>query len=47
MYLSIQNFTETGLIDFLETAAEMFTAGGMYEVVNEVYKTVIREDMKF
>jgi len=37
-----KNFTETGLIDFLETAAEMFTAGGMYEVVNEVYKTVIR-----
>ena len=37
-----KNFTENGLIEFLEQAAEMFSAGGMFEGVNEVYKPVIK-----
>lgn len=37
-----KNFTENGLIEFLEHAAEEFTQGGMYEAVNEVYKPVIK-----
>ena len=31
-----KNFTENGLIEFLETAAEEFTQAGMFEAVNEV-----------
>ena len=37
-----KNFTENGLIEFLEQAAEMFSAAGMFEGVNEVYKPVIK-----
>jgi len=37
-----KNFTENGLIEFLEHAAEEFTQAGMYEAVNEVYKPVIK-----
>ena len=33
-----KNFTENGLIDFLEQAGEEFNQAGMYEAVNEVYK---------
>lgn len=36
-----KNFTENGLIDFLEQAGEEFTQAGMFEAVNEVYKAVI------
>merc|ERR1719412_3277888 len=36
-----KNFTENGLIDFLEQAGEEFSQAGMYEAVNEVYKAVI------
>merc|ERR1719412_997513 len=36
-----KNFTENGLIDFLEQAGEEFNQAGMYEAVNEVYKAVI------
>ena len=32
-----KNFTENGLIEFLETAAEEFTQAGMFEAVNEVH----------
>ena len=31
-----KNFTENGLIEFLETAADEFTQAGMFEAVNEV-----------
>jgi hypothetical protein len=31
-----KNFTENGLIDFLELAAEAFTQAGMYEVLRGV-----------
>merc|ERR1712059_40399 len=37
-----KNFTENGLIEFLEQGAEEFTAAGMFEAVNEVYKPVIK-----
>merc|ERR1719187_889032 len=36
-----KNFTENGLIDFLEQAGEEFNQAGMYEAVNELYKAVI------
>ena len=35
-----KNFTENGLIEFLETAAEEFTQAGMFEAVNEVNKSL-------
>uniref|UniRef100_A0A8C0XMT3 Dedicator of cytokinesis protein 8 n=1 Tax=Castor canadensis TaxID=51338 RepID=A0A8C0XMT3_CASCN len=34
-------FTECGLVGLLEQAAELFSTGGLYETVNEVYKLVI------
>ncbi|NXB71894.1 DOCK8 protein, partial [Donacobius atricapilla] len=34
-------FSETGLVGLLEQAAELFSTGGLYETVNEVYKIVI------
>ncbi|KAF4025402.1 hypothetical protein G4228_017290 [Cervus hanglu yarkandensis] len=34
-------FTESGLVGLLEQAAELFSTGGLYETVNEVYKLVI------
>ncbi|KAH0521288.1 Dedicator of cytokinesis protein 8, partial [Microtus ochrogaster] len=34
-------FTESGLVGLLEQAAELFSTGGLYEKVNEVYKLVI------
>uniref|UniRef100_W5MSP2 Dedicator of cytokinesis 8 n=1 Tax=Lepisosteus oculatus TaxID=7918 RepID=W5MSP2_LEPOC len=34
-------FTENGLVGLLEQAAELFSTGGLYETVNEVYKIVI------
>ncbi|XP_066567304.1 dedicator of cytokinesis protein 8 isoform X2 [Amia ocellicauda] len=34
-------FTENGLVGLLEQAAELFSSGGLYETVNEVYKIVI------
>uniref|UniRef100_A0A452R7Q9 Dedicator of cytokinesis 8 n=1 Tax=Ursus americanus TaxID=9643 RepID=A0A452R7Q9_URSAM len=34
-------FTESGLVGLLEHAAELFSTGGLYETVNEVYKLVI------
>ncbi|XP_063036087.1 dedicator of cytokinesis protein 8 isoform X1 [Melospiza melodia melodia] len=34
-------FSESGLIGLLEQAAELFSTGGLYETVNEVYKIVI------
>jgi len=37
-----KNFTENGLIEFLETAAEEFTQAGMFEAVNETYKPVLK-----
>merc|ERR1719412_214251 len=37
-----KNFTENGLIEFLEQAADMFKQAGMYKGVNEVYKPVIK-----
>ncbi|XP_024108328.3 dedicator of cytokinesis protein 8 isoform X1 [Pongo abelii] len=36
-----QYFTESGLVGLLEQAAELFSTGGLYETVNEVYKLVI------
>ncbi|XP_031440380.1 dedicator of cytokinesis protein 8 isoform X2 [Clupea harengus] len=34
-------FTENGLVDMLEQAAELFSNGALYEAVNEVYKIMI------
>ncbi|ESP02458.1 hypothetical protein LOTGIDRAFT_199704 [Lottia gigantea] len=34
-------FTENGLVGLLEQAAGSFTMGGMYELVNEVYKILL------
>ncbi|KAL2079535.1 hypothetical protein ACEWY4_025279 [Coilia grayii] len=34
-------FTENGLVDLLEQAAELFSQGGLFEAVNEVYKIMI------
>uniref|UniRef100_A0AAY5EFB3 Dedicator of cytokinesis 8 n=1 Tax=Electrophorus electricus TaxID=8005 RepID=A0AAY5EFB3_ELEEL len=34
-------FTENGLVALLEQAAELFSNGGLYEAVNEVYKIII------
>ncbi|GAB1302291.1 Dedicator of cytokinesis protein 8 [Apodemus speciosus] len=34
-------FTESGLVGLLEQAAELFSTGGLYETVNEVYKLVM------
>ncbi|XP_010731302.2 dedicator of cytokinesis protein 8 isoform X2 [Larimichthys crocea] len=34
-------FTESGLVGLLEQAAELFSNGGLYEAVNEVYKVII------
>uniref|UniRef100_A0A8B9K2Y7 Dedicator of cytokinesis 8 n=1 Tax=Astyanax mexicanus TaxID=7994 RepID=A0A8B9K2Y7_ASTMX len=34
-------FTENGLVGLLEQAAELFSQGGLYEAVNEVYKIII------
>ncbi|XP_029915260.1 dedicator of cytokinesis protein 8 isoform X2 [Myripristis murdjan] len=34
-------FTEGGLVGLLEQAAELFSNGGLYEAVNEVYKIII------
>ncbi|XP_077600292.1 dedicator of cytokinesis protein 8-like isoform X1 [Stigmatopora nigra] len=34
-------FTENGLVGLLEQAAELFSNGGLYEAVNEVYKVII------
>ncbi|EPY74928.1 dedicator of cytokinesis protein 8 isoform 1 [Camelus ferus] len=34
-------FTESGLVGLLEQAAELFSTGGLYETVNEVYKLVV------
>ncbi|TRY86506.1 hypothetical protein DNTS_010131 [Danionella cerebrum] len=34
-------FTEIGLIGLLEQAAELFSNGGLYEAVNEVYKVIV------
>uniref|UniRef100_A0A672HCA6 Dedicator of cytokinesis 8 n=1 Tax=Salarias fasciatus TaxID=181472 RepID=A0A672HCA6_SALFA len=34
-------FTENGLVGLLEQAAELFSNGGLYEAVNEVYKIII------
>ncbi|KAG7481213.1 hypothetical protein MATL_G00064220 [Megalops atlanticus] len=34
-------FTENGLVGLLEQAAELFSHGGLYETVNEVYKIII------
>ncbi|KAM4824460.1 LOW QUALITY PROTEIN: dedicator of cytokinesis protein 8-like [Urocitellus parryii] len=34
-------FTESGLVGLLEQAAELFSTGGLYETINEVYKLVI------
>ncbi|XP_006898913.1 PREDICTED: dedicator of cytokinesis protein 6-like [Elephantulus edwardii] len=36
-----KHFTELGLVGLLEQAAAYFTMGGLYEAVNEVYKTLI------
>uniref|UniRef100_A0A2K5DF75 Dedicator of cytokinesis 8 n=1 Tax=Aotus nancymaae TaxID=37293 RepID=A0A2K5DF75_AOTNA len=36
-----QYFTESGLVGLLEQASELFSTGGLYETVNEVYKLVI------
>ncbi|XP_074525840.1 dedicator of cytokinesis protein 8 [Halichoeres trimaculatus] len=33
-------FTESGLVGLLEQAAELFSNGGLYEAVNEVYKII-------
>ncbi|XP_040585899.1 dedicator of cytokinesis protein 6 isoform X2 [Mesocricetus auratus] len=40
-FCSGKNFTELGLVGLLEQAAAYFTMGGLYEAVNEVYKTLI------
>ncbi|XP_073322024.1 dedicator of cytokinesis protein 8 [Pagrus major] len=34
-------FTESGLVGLLEQAAELFSNGGLYEAVNEVYKIIL------
>ncbi|KAJ6669596.1 hypothetical protein lerEdw1_000145 [Lerista edwardsae] len=34
-------FSENGLVGLLEQAAELFSTGGLFETVNEVYKIVI------
>uniref|UniRef100_A0A3P8VXJ3 Dedicator of cytokinesis 8 n=1 Tax=Cynoglossus semilaevis TaxID=244447 RepID=A0A3P8VXJ3_CYNSE len=34
-------FTESGLVGLLEQAAELFSNGGLYEAVNDVYKIII------
>uniref|UniRef100_A0A8C6V920 Dedicator of cytokinesis 8 n=1 Tax=Neogobius melanostomus TaxID=47308 RepID=A0A8C6V920_9GOBI len=34
-------FTESGLVGLLEQAAELFSSGGLYEAVNEVYKIIV------
>ncbi|XP_065103282.1 dedicator of cytokinesis protein 8 isoform X2 [Paramisgurnus dabryanus] len=34
-------FTESGLVGLLEQAAELFSNGGLYEEVNEVYKIIV------
>uniref|UniRef100_A0A672S1D7 Dedicator of cytokinesis 8 n=1 Tax=Sinocyclocheilus grahami TaxID=75366 RepID=A0A672S1D7_SINGR len=34
-------FTESGLVGLLEQAAELFSNGGLYEAVNEVYKVIV------
>uniref|UniRef100_A0A8C2KWU6 Dedicator of cytokinesis 8 n=1 Tax=Cyprinus carpio TaxID=7962 RepID=A0A8C2KWU6_CYPCA len=34
-------FTENGLVGLLEQAAELFSNGGLYEAVNEVYKVIV------
>ncbi|XP_038558970.1 dedicator of cytokinesis protein 8 isoform X2 [Micropterus salmoides] len=34
-------FTESGLVGLLEQAAELFSNGGLFEAVNEVYKIII------
>uniref|UniRef100_A0ABM5FS84 Dedicator of cytokinesis protein 8 isoform X2 n=1 Tax=Pogona vitticeps TaxID=103695 RepID=A0ABM5FS84_9SAUR len=34
-------FSENGLVGLLEQSAELFSTGGLYETVNEVYKIVI------
>uniref|UniRef100_A0A3B4YNS5 Dedicator of cytokinesis 8 n=1 Tax=Seriola lalandi dorsalis TaxID=1841481 RepID=A0A3B4YNS5_SERLL len=34
-------FTEAGLVGLLEQAAELFSNGGLFEAVNEVYKIII------
>ncbi|KAI4895857.1 hypothetical protein NFI96_021425 [Prochilodus magdalenae] len=34
-------FTENGLVGLLEQAANLFSNGGLYEAVNEVYKIII------
>ncbi|XP_054628714.1 dedicator of cytokinesis protein 8 isoform X2 [Dunckerocampus dactyliophorus] len=34
-------FTESGLVGLLEQASELFSNGGLYEAVNEVYKIII------
>lgn len=36
------NFTEPGLLEFLEQAADEFRKAGMFEAVNEVYKPVLK-----
>ncbi|KAF4014639.1 hypothetical protein G4228_005938 [Cervus hanglu yarkandensis] len=40
-FCSGKHFTEMGLVGLLEQAAVYFTMGGLYEAVNEVYKTLI------
>ncbi|KAK2497729.1 hypothetical protein MC885_014480 [Smutsia gigantea] len=40
-FCSGKHFTELGLVGLLEQAASYFTMGGLYEAVNEVYKTLI------
>ncbi|XP_062854998.1 dedicator of cytokinesis protein 8 [Trichomycterus rosablanca] len=34
-------FTENGLVGLLEQASELFSNGGLYEAVNEVYKIIV------
>ncbi|XP_056319423.1 dedicator of cytokinesis protein 8 isoform X1 [Danio aesculapii] len=34
-------FTENGLVGLLEQAAELFSNGGLFEAVNEVYKVIV------
>ncbi|XP_048834513.1 dedicator of cytokinesis protein 8 isoform X1 [Brienomyrus brachyistius] len=38
---SARYFTENGLVGLLELAAELFSNGGLYEIVNEVYKIIL------
>jgi len=40
-FCSGKHFMELGLVGLLEQAAAYFTMGGLYEAVNEVYKTLI------